>query len=100
MTNKSFWKAITSFLTNKRIMSANQIFVFKREQLLINVTKIAEVLDVSYINIVEKLLGIKPAGLLDQENTDLSNAIGIIVEKYSSYLSVQKIKKNSLKKTI
>ena len=81
-------------------MSANQIFVFKREQLLINVTKIAEVLDVSYINIVEKLLGIKPAGLLDQENTDLSNAIGIIVEKYSSYLSVQKIKKNSLTKTI
>ena len=46
------------------------------------------------------MLGIKPAGLLDQENTDLSNAIGIIVEKYSSYLSVQKIKKNSLKKTI
>ena len=38
MPNKSFLKAITSFLTNKRIMSANQIFVFKREQLLINVT--------------------------------------------------------------
>ena len=46
-------------------------------------TKIAEVPNVSYINIIEKMLGIKPASLLDQENTDLSNAIGIVVEKYS-----------------
>ena len=78
-------------------MSENQIFLFKRERLLNNVTKIEEVLDVSYINIIEKLLGIKPAGLLDQKNTDLSKAIGIIVEKYSSYLRVQKIKKNLIR---
>ena len=83
MTNKSSWKAVTSFSTNKRIILENRIYLFKREQLLNNVTKIAEVPNVSYINIIEKMLGIKPASLLDQENTDLSNAIGIVVEKYS-----------------
>lgn len=83
MTNKSFWKAVTSFSTNKRIISENRIYLFKREQLLNNMTKIAEVPNVSYINIIEKMLGIKPASLLDQENTDLSNAIDIVVEKYS-----------------
>ena len=38
--------------------------------------------------------GIKPTSILDQENTNLSKAIDIIVEKYSSHPCIIKIKKN------
>ena len=45
------------------------------------------------ISVVEKSSGTKPASVLGQENTNLSKTIDIVVEKYSSHLSVTKIKK-------
>ena len=43
---------------------------------------------------LRKTPGIKPASNLDQENTNMSKAIDIIIEKYSSCPIVKKIMKN------
>ena len=63
------------------------------EILVNNESKVAEILNVLYINVVEKTSGIKPTSILDQENRNLSTATDIIVGKYSPHLSFIKIKK-------
>ena len=50
MTKKSFWKIMRRFLTNKGIISGYEISLFEWEQLLKNESKLAEILNVSYIN--------------------------------------------------
>ena len=85
-------------LTNKRIISGNAISLFEGEKLVSNESIVAEIFNISYINVLEKSSGIKPTSVLDQENTNLLRAIfvekAIIVEKYSLQSSVIKIKKN------
>lgn len=46
------------------------------------------------MNVVEKLLGVKPTSVLAQGNTNLSKAMYITAKKYSLIASVNKIKKN------
>ena len=93
MTSKNFWKTMRPFLTNKEIISGNEISLFEGEKLVSNESIVLEILNVPYINVVEKLSEVKPTSVLDQENTNLSKAIDIIAEKYISHPSVKKIKK-------
>ena len=69
-------------------------FIFLRGKLIKKKSKVVEILDVSHMNVVEKLLGVKPAGVLAQGNTNLSKAMYITAKKYSLIASVNKIKKN------
>ena len=57
----------------------------------------SEIINASYINFVEKTSEINPTSVLDQENTNLSKAIDIIILilRYSWHPSAIKIKKNS-----
>lgn len=93
MTNRSFWKTMRPFLTNKEIISGNKISFFEGEKSVSNESIVEEILNVSYINVAEISPGIRPTSTLDQENTNLLKAIGIVVEKYNSHLSIIKIKK-------
>ena len=81
ITRESFWKSIRPFLTSKVIISENKIFLFEGEELVNNQSKVAEILSVSYSNVVEKLSGTKPSSVLGQGNTNLSKATDIIAEK-------------------
>ena len=69
-------------------------FIFLRGKLIKKKSKVVEILDVSHMNVVEKLLGVKPTGVLAQGNTNLSKAMYITAKKYSLIASVNKIKKN------
>lgn len=93
MTNRSFWKTMRPFLTNKEIISGNKISFFEGEKSVSNESIVEEILNVSYINVAEISPGIRPTSTLDQENTNLLKAIDIVVEKYNSHLSIIKIKK-------
>ena len=93
MTNRSFWKTMRPFLTNKEIISGNKISFFEGEKSVSNESIVEEILNVSYINVAEISPGIRPTSILDQENTNLLKAIDIVVEKYNSHLSIIKIKK-------
>ena len=46
-------------------MSGNEISLFEGEKLVNNESKAGEILNVSYINVVEKSSGIKPTSVLD-----------------------------------
>lgn len=92
MTNRSFWKTMRPFLTNKEIISGNKISFFEGEKSVSNESIVEEILNVSYINVAEISPGIRPTSTLDQENTNLLKAIDIVVEKYNSHLSIIKIK--------
>ena len=94
MTNRSFWKTMRPFLTNKEIISGNKISFFEEEKSVSNEFIVEEILNISYINVAEISPGIRPTSILDQENTNLLKAIDIVVEKYNSHLSIIKIKKN------
>lgn len=93
MTNRSFWKTMRPFLTNKEIISGNKISFFEGEKSVSNESIVEEILNVSYINVAEISPGIRPTSTLDQENTNLLKAIDIVVEKYNSHVSIIKIKK-------
>ena len=93
MTNRSFWKTMRPFLTNKEIISGNKISFFEGENSVSNESIVEDILNVSYINVAEISPGIRPTSTLDQENTNLLKAIDIVVEKYNSHLSIIKIKK-------
>ena len=82
MTNKSLWKTMRPFLTYKGFISGNEISLFEREKVVNNKSIVAEILNLSYINVVEKTSRIKPTSVLDQEKK-LSKTIDFIVEKYS-----------------
>ena len=69
-------------------------FIFLRGKLIKKKSKVVENLDVSHMNVVEKLLGVKPTSVLAQGNTNLSKAMYITAKKYSLIASVNKIKKN------
>ena len=69
-------------------------FIFLRGKLIKKKSKVVEILDVSHMNVVEKLLGVKPTSVLAQGNTNLSKAMYITAKKYSLIASVNKIKKN------
>ena len=94
LTQKSFQKTIAILLTNKGIVLRNEISLFDGEKRVNNESKAEHILNVSYINVIKKCLGIKPIIISDQGNTDLFKDIDIIVEKYSSHLTVKEIKKN------
>ena len=72
------------------MISGNQIFLFEMEKLVNDESKVAEILNLSYINVVEKWSEIKPTSVLDQGNTELSKTIDIVVKKYSSHPSIKK----------
>ena len=70
------------FLTYKGFISGNEISLYEREKVVNNKSIVAEFLNLSYINVVEKTSRIKPTSVLDQEKK-LSKTIDFIVEKYS-----------------
>ena len=81
MTNRSFWKTMRPFLTNKEIISGNKISFFEGEKSVSNESIVEDILNVSYINVTEISPGIRPTSILDQENTNLLKAIDIVAEK-------------------
>lgn len=54
MKNKKFWETIPSFLTSNRIISVNEISHFEGQKVVSDESKVVKILNVSYINVVEK----------------------------------------------
>ena len=81
MTHKSFWKIMRPFLTNKGLILGKGISLFEEEKLVNNGSIVAQI-HVSYINVAGKTSEIKPTVVLDHENTNMSKAIDIFVDKY------------------
>ena len=68
MTNRKFWATIRPFLTNKGMITSNEISLKQGDNIINNEGKVAEFLNNAYINVVENTAGKKPLSVLDKDN--------------------------------
>ena len=96
MTNRKFWATIRPFLTNKEMITSNEISLKQGYDVINNEGKVAEFLSNAYINIVENTAGKKPLiSVPDKDNATFSTTINTILEEYKYHPSVLNIKKHS-----
>ena len=60
MTNRKFWATRRPFLTNKGMITSNEISLKQGDDVINNEGKVAELLNYAYINVVENTAGKKP----------------------------------------
>ena len=87
MTYKKFWATIRPFLTNKGVITSNEISLKQRYDEINYEGKAAEFLNNAYINVVESTSCKKPLRVFDKDFT-FSTAINTILEEYKYHPSV------------
>ena len=84
LSNKTFWHKVRLFLSNKGILTDNEISLIHNVKTTDDEKQVAETLNHSYINIPEHTTGNKPTSILNDTNIELSSAIDLIINKYES----------------
>ena len=82
MTNRKFRTTVRPFLTNKGMITNNEISLKQKDDLINNEGKVAEFLNNAYINAVENTACKKPLSVLDKDNVTFSTAISTILKEY------------------
>ena len=93
MINRKFGATIRPFLTNKGMITSNEISLKQGDEVIKNDGKVAEFFNNAYINVVENTAGKKSLSVLDKDNATFSTAINAILEEYKYHPSVLNIKK-------
>ena len=91
-SNKTFWRTVRPFLTNKAILIDNKISFIHNGKTIDDEKQVAEMLNHAYINTLEHTMGNKPASVLRDTNIEISSAIDLIINKYEMHPSIIKIK--------
>ena len=91
--NKKFWNAVKPFLTNKGFLTNDNISVKVNDDLVTDKTKLANLFNLHYINIVENTLGAPPViqgnpNNPNEDNTTVKN----IIKQYENHSSIINIK--------
>ena len=94
MSNRTFWKTVKPFLTNKGCMTNDGISIEKDGDIVKDEKVLVELFNKNYLNIVEISSGKKPPSLGNCEDSTQDDAtVDKIISKYSSHPSVHKIKR-------
>ena len=72
ITNRKFWATIRPFLTNKGIITSNEISLKQGGDVINNGGKVAKFWSNTYINAAEDNIGKKPRSVLDKDNVTFS----------------------------
>ena len=92
-SSKQFWNFVKPFLTNKGCMSNDFISIRNGDAFINNESKLVEMFNSHYINIVEKTTGVPPKNyVIDTNNT--RETIEGIIKKYEKHPSILEIKNN------
>ena len=89
-TNKSFWKFMKPFLTNKGFTGNNDITLIHQNKIISDEKQLTKLFNSYYINIVEKSRDTKTFGT-NFENTSVQS-VRDIVNSYKNHPSIIKIK--------
>ena len=89
-TNKSFWKFMKPFLTNKGFTGNNDITLTHQNKIISDEKQLTKLFNSYYINIVEKSSGTKTFGT-NFENTSVQS-VRDIANSYKNHPSITKIK--------
>ena len=81
MPNKTFWRTVRPFITNKGILIDNEISFIHNRKTIDDEKQVAETLNHAYINILEHATGNKPASVLHDTNIELSSTIDLTINK-------------------
>ena len=90
-TNKSFWKFIKPFLTNKGTLTDCDITIVDEKNIISDDFELAKTFNNHYINTVEINSGFKPLKIKNQSKDDIS-VIDEIIRTYQDHPSVKQIK--------
>ena len=94
MSNRTFWKTVKPFLTNKGCMTNDIISIEKYGDIVRDEKVLVERFNENYINIVEISSGKKTSSLGNCEDSAQDDVnVDKIISQYSSHPSVQKIKR-------
>ena len=91
--NKKFWNAVKPFLTNKGFLTNDNISIKVNDDLVTDKTKLANLFNLHYINIVENTSGAPPViqgnpNNPNEDNTTVKN----IIKEYENNSSIINIK--------
>ena len=89
-TNKSFWKFIKPFLTNKGTLTDCDITIADGKKIISDDFELAKTFNNHYINTVEISSGFKPLKITNQSKDDLS-VIDEIIRTYQDYPNAKQI---------
>ena len=95
MTNKTFWKTVRTFLSNKGTHDNPDIILDENGVFIKDNRELSEILNNFYINIVDQTTGMKPSQDSFSKTDSVDEQLDIIIEKYKAHPSTQKIKDNN-----
>ena len=95
MTNKTFWKTVRPFISNKGTHDNHDIILDENGELIKDNREVSEILNSFYVNIVEQTMGMKPSQDSFSKTDSVDEQLDIIIEKYKAHPSIQKIKDNN-----
>ena len=101
VNNKAFWNTVKPFLTNKGFLTNETIAIENKGKIVTDKSKLANLFNSHYINIVEKTSGCPPEIEGNPENkTNDKATVQSIIRKYQTHPSILNIKsKNTVKNT-
>ena len=85
--NKTFWKVIKPFITNKNGLSNNNITIIQNNSIITDDKELTSLFNDHYINIVEKTTGVKPFCLSDGNFNNKDELICDIISRYKNHPS-------------
>ena len=94
MTNKEFWKVMKPALTNKGIVCSDVIILEENGELISDESKLVDIFNNHYINIVESTTGTPPTSLGNPSDPNRDKeTVQEIIEKFSDH-PIVKIREN------
>ena len=101
VNNKAFWNTVKPFLTNKGFLTNETIAIENKGKIVTDKSKLVNLFNSHYINIVEKTSGCAPEieGKPENKTIDIAT-VQSIIRKYQTHTSILNIEsKNTVKYT-
>ena len=97
ITNKDFWKIMKPALTNKGIISSDTIILEENGEQISDESKLVDIFNNHYINIVQSTTGNPPSALGDPSDpTKDRDTVKVIIDKFADHPIILKIRENKL----
>ena len=99
VSNKKFWNTVKPFLTNKGFLTNENIAIKCNKEIITDTTKLADIFNTHYVNIVEKSSGTPPNIKGNPENS-LEDSITLknLFKEYQNHPSIISINNQNLAK--
>ena len=96
LSNKEFWRIMKPALTNKGVISSDVIILEENGELISDESKLVEIFNNHYINIVETTMGVPPTSLGNPSDPSKDNdTVKEILENFKNHPCIIKIRNNT-----